>query len=174
MTGDGERGGDGRGGGDVRGTGHGDAGEEEVTGDGDDVDTVEERGKDAGDGSGDLDDVVPDHVRGRCDIGGCDALANWAYDDGETYLEVCDDHARNLGSQFDSDYDRVAHDSPYRDEDPRDEIPHDCGGTILVFGTADGEYRVCTGCTYAMLLEGGDDEDDAVSVTYTDAVEGSG
>lgn len=114
--------------------------------------------------------TAPDHVRGVCDIGGCDGLANWAYDDGETYLEVCEAHADSLGSQFDSEYERVAHDSPHRDGGPSDRVAHDCGGTILVHDTPeDGEFRVCTGCAYAMRLE--QQSDGAVAVSYTDAVE---
>lgn len=128
-------------------------------------------GDDDTDRDADVDDAhVPDHVRGVCDIGGCDELANRAYSDGETYLEVCEAHGDRIADQFDSDYDRVAHGSPHRESGPRRRIDHDCGGEILVFDAPeDGEYRVCTGCGYAMRLQPG--EDGAVDVRYTDAVE---
>ncbi|MDY7082327.1 MAG: hypothetical protein SXQ77_07980 [Halobacteria archaeon] len=103
---------------------------------------------------------MPRHVRGVCDVGDCDSLATWAYRDAEDgiYVEVCDEHAASFEEQFDSDYERVEHDSPYRDGVER-RIPHDCGGERLVYelkpedDETSGEYRVCDSCSYAMVIE---------------------
>jgi hypothetical protein len=101
----------------------------------------------------------PDHVRGICDIVDCDGVACHAFRDagGEVYVEVCDEHVSSFDG-FDSDYERVEHDSPYRE--PARVGTHDCGGTLHVYDVptkedddGDAEHRVCTDCGYALLVE---------------------
>jgi len=98
----------------------------------------------------------PDHVRGVCDIVDCDGVACHAFRDGEAdlYVEVCTEHTSSFEG-FDSDYERVEHDSPHR-EPVRTET-HDCGGDLHVYdvpndGDGDTEHRVCTECGYALLI----------------------
>jgi len=99
----------------------------------------------------------PKHVRGICDIADCDCVASRAYRDEEAniYLEICADHASSLGG-FDSDYERVEHDSPHRE--PERVESHDCGGELRVYSVGeDGEedegvHRVCARCGYAVLV----------------------
>ncbi|MFP4175460.1 MAG: hypothetical protein ACLFSW_06775, partial [Halobacteriales archaeon] len=103
----------------------------------------------------------PDHVRGICDIVDCDGVACHAFcdDEAELYVEVCDEHVSSFDG-FDSDYERVEHDSPHRS--PREVETHDCGGTLHVYDVpsdgdgADAEHRVCTDCGYALLILDGD------------------
>lgn len=96
--------------------------------------------------------LPPKHVNGFCDIGDCRELACWAYRDGDLYVEVCGMHAEKLEGQFDSDYTRVRHDSPYRDG-ARRTLEHECGGTVMVYDAPEwDEYRVCSDCGYALLI----------------------
>ncbi|MDY6779559.1 MAG: hypothetical protein SV760_03225, partial [Halobacteria archaeon] len=85
------------------------------------------------DGVGVDTETEPRHAEGLCDLGACENLANWAYEDseGDVYVEVCEEHAGSLESQFDSDYERVDHDSPYRELSDR--RGHGCGGDLLVY-----------------------------------------
>ena len=119
----------------------------------------------------------PDHVRGICDIVDCDGVACHAFRDadGEIYVEVCDEHTSSFDG-FDSEYDRVEHDSPHRS--PREVERHDCGGALHVYDVptddegeddAKAEYRVCVDCGYALLIRdgGGDDEGDGFSVRHS-------
>ena len=119
-----------------------------------------------------MSDWEPKHVRGLCDIADCDGVASRAYRDEEIdmYVEVCADHAQSLGG-FDSDYERVEHDSPYREPDRVEK--HDCGGELRVYpveserclggageagadndpgSTSRGVHRVCVRCGYAVLV----------------------
>ncbi len=96
----------------------------------------------------------PKHVRGVCDIADCDGVASRAYRDEEAdiYVEVCADHAASLGG-FDSEYERVEHDSPHRE--PECVESHDCGGELRVYSVGDsdeGIHRVCVRCGYAVLV----------------------
>lgn len=97
--------------------------------------------------------TVPDHVRGVCDVADCDGVACLAFRDAddELYVEVCDEHASSFDG-FDSDYDRVEHDSPHRE--PVRVETHDCGGTLHVYDVPDedAEHRVCVDCGYALLI----------------------
>lgn len=103
--------------------------------------------------------MPPKHLNGLCDIGDCRELACWAYRDGDIYVEVCDSHAEKLETQYDSSYERVMHDSPYR-EGPERKLQHECGGEVLVFETPEwSEYRVCTSCGYALLIRELEEED---------------
>jgi hypothetical protein len=98
----------------------------------------------------------PDHVRGVCDIVDCDGVACHAFRDGEAdlYVEVCTEHTSSFEG-FDSDYERVEHDSPHRS--PRRVEEHDCGGTLHVYGVeGEAEHRVCTDCGYALLIRDGE------------------
>lgn len=114
----------------------------------------------------------PDHVRGVCDIVDCDGVACQAFrdDEAELYVEVCDEHVSSFEG-FDSDYERVAQDSPHRS--PREVETHDCGGALHVYdvpaegddGDTEAEYRVCVDCGYALLIEDGDD--DSFSVRHS-------
>ncbi|XGI82903.1 hypothetical protein ACEU6E_06355 [Halorutilales archaeon Cl-col2-1] len=121
------------------------------------------------------DDSAPRHVEGRCDLGDCDSLATRAYvdSDGEIYIEVCPSHGESLESEFDSDYDEVERDSPYRDEPERHES-HACGGQVEIHETPDGyEYRVCDSCDYALLIDDsgegdGNGEGGGMEVEYVD------
>jgi len=108
-----------------------------------------------------MSNAKPDHVRGVCDIADCEEIASRAFRDaeGDIYVEVCAEHASSLEG-FDSDYERVAHDSPHRSPDRTEE--HSCGGELRFYeldklDDAD-EYRVCTDCGYALLIEHVDDE----------------
>lgn len=103
--------------------------------------------------------MTPDHIHGFCDIGGCDELAVQPLrdDEDEIYLEVCGGHADGLTGGLGGDYHRVEHDSPHRDP-PQERRSHHCGGTLLVFDVEDGEYHVCTGCSYGLLIEDGDED----------------
>ncbi len=104
---------------------------------------------------------APKHVRGLCDIADCEEVASRAYrdDDAGLYVEVCVEHASSLGG-FDSDYERVEHDSPHRK--PERTETHSCGGDLHVYSVdgADDEdgaetdtvHRVCTDCGYAVLI----------------------
>lgn len=118
-----------------------------------------------------MSDWEPKHVRGLCDIADCDCVASRAYrdEDAEIYVEVCADHEPSLGG-FDSDYERVEHDSPHRE--PEDAETHDCGGELRVYSVedeavarqrdarcagddacaVDGVHRVCVRCGYAVLV----------------------
>ncbi|MDZ7687612.1 MAG: hypothetical protein U5J64_02615 [Halobacteriales archaeon] len=100
----------------------------------------------------------PKHVRGLCDIADCEGVASRAYRDEEAglYVEVCAEHATSLGG-FDSDYERVEHDSPHRE--PESVEKHACGGDLHVYTveTQDGDgdadtHRVCAKCGYAVLI----------------------
>ncbi len=100
----------------------------------------------------------PDHVEGLCDIAGCGDIATWAFRDEDTYIEVCLGHSDGLAEQFDSGYEKTTHSSPYRN-DPVTVLDHECGSELYVFKIdEDTEYRVCTGCEYALRIEdkGGD------------------
>lgn len=94
----------------------------------------------------------PDHVRGICDIVDCDGVACHAFRDGdeEIYVEVCDEHVSSFDG-FDSDYERVEHDSPHRE--PKRVETHACGGDLHVYDVdEDTVHRVCTRCGYAVLV----------------------
>lgn len=98
----------------------------------------------------------PKHIHGVCDIADCDGVASRAYRDEEAdiYVEVCADHASSLGG-FDSDYERVEHDSPHRE--PESVETHGCGGELRVYaverdGDKEGVHRVCVRCGYAVLV----------------------
>jgi hypothetical protein len=95
---------------------------------------------------------APKHVRGLCDIADCEEVASRAYRDEEAdlYVEVCAEHGSSLGG-FDSDYERVEHDSPHRE--PKRVETHDCGGDLHVYDIDDDAlHRVCTRCGYAVLV----------------------
>ncbi len=108
-------------------------------------------------------EVKPDHVDGFCDVGGCNELAVQPLrdEDEEIYLEVCGEHAEELSEGFQSSYREVEADSPHRGP-PKQRESHHCGGTLRVYSVEDGEYRVCSGCGYALLIEDG--EGDGFSV----------
>jgi len=118
-----------------------------------------------------MSDGAPDHVRGVCDIVDCDGVACHAFrdEDAALYVEVCDEHVSSFDG-FDSDYERVAHDSPHRS--PREVETHDCGGTLHVYDVpteenADAEHRVCTDCGYALLIQDGEGDDDGFTVRHS-------
>jgi len=107
----------------------------------------------------------PDHVHGLCDIADCEGVACHAFrdDEAEMYVEVCDGHVSSFDG-FDSDYERVEHDSPHRS--PREFREHDCGGTLHVYDVPGGgdntgegraEHHVCTNCGYALLIRDTDE-----------------
>jgi ribosomal protein S27AE len=93
----------------------------------------------------------PDHVRGVCDIADCEEVASRAFrdDEAEMYVEVCARHQSSFDG-FDSDYERVEHDSPHRS--PREVERHDCGGDLHVYEVEDGIHRVCVRCGYSVLM----------------------
>jgi len=98
----------------------------------------------------------PDHTRGICDIVDCDEIASRAFCDtqDEIYVEVCTEHASSFDG-FDSEYESVPHDSPHRSPDRKEK--HNCGGELRYYNLGDSadadEYRVCTDCGYALLIE---------------------
>ena len=95
---------------------------------------------------------APKHARGLCDIADCEEVASRAYRDrdADLYLEVCPEHASSLGG-FDSEYERVEHDSPHRE--PERTEKHTCGGDLHVYEVdEDTVHRVCTRCGYAVLI----------------------
>ena len=95
----------------------------------------------------------PKHVRGLCDLADCEEVASRAYRDeeAELYVEVCAEHASSLGG-FDSDYERVEHDSPHRK--PERVENHGCGGDLHVYSVDENTvHRVCTRCGYAVLIQ---------------------
>jgi len=83
-------------------------------------------------------DSEPKHVRGLCDLADCEGVASLAYHDEEAgiYVEVCAEHASSLGG-FDSDYERVEHDSPHRE--PERVETHACGGDLRVYKVNAGD-----------------------------------
>ncbi|MFP4633103.1 MAG: hypothetical protein ACLFMT_06690 [Halobacteriales archaeon] len=104
--------------------------------------------------------MKPRHVEGVCDVGDCREVATYALESDDVYVEVCREHVGGLEG-FDSDFERVEHDSPYRGE-PREKRDHHCGGSLLVFDVEGGEYHVCTGCDHALIIE--DTGEDSVRV----------
>lgn len=113
---------------------------------------------------------APKHVRGLCDIADCEEVASRAYRDeeAELYVEVCVEHASSLGG-FDSDYERVEHDSPHRE--PKSVESHACGADLHVYEVDDDTvHRVCTRCGYAVLVRQTGDDTMTVLSAHSDDV----
>lgn len=114
----------------------------------------------------------PDHVRGVCDVADCDGVACLAFrdDEADLYVEVCNEHTSAFQG-FDSDYERVTHDSPHRE--PVRVETHDCGGTLHVYDVPDenAEHRVCVDCGYALLVEHTGENEMSVRSTLGNAEE---